>query len=119
MVIPRLTDHRLPESTITSFAENLRKASVLYHYDVTHPGGTTATVIAESQESLRYWALEVMIACVDRKRVKVGNGFQGNHDQKQAVLAGLMLPSVIKRFEDSMRCFVDDARLRGQMPFAR
>jgi len=106
-IVPRLNDSRVPERIIKHFAEVLRKASILYHYDVKSNGGTLAPAISESLERMRYWALNLLITSASRS------------DDGDARVAGLVLPSLISRFEGSLRHFLDDSELRGQMPFPR
>jgi hypothetical protein len=65
---PRLADPRIPDRVVSAYAETLRKASVLYHYDVRAPGGTTAPVVAEPQEKTRYWAFDHLIASSSQRK---------------------------------------------------
>ncbi|CAK9786560.1 hypothetical protein CC85DRAFT_283171 [Cutaneotrichosporon oleaginosum] len=131
-VAPRLVDARVPRTIVEAYAETLRKASVLYHYDVRVPGGTTAPVIAEAKEATRYWALEQLITNAGRPRRRdrpADNGMaedddgakgrgDGAEDNARRV-AAYFVPSVLKRFESTLRHFLSDAKLRGQMPFTR
>ena len=105
--MPRLSDSRLPQRTIEQFADILRKASLLYHFDVKTKGGTTESEIAEPLEQMRYKALDLLIGCASRSE---NNG---------AKVAGLVMPSLVARIEGALRQFLDDAKLRGQIPFSR
>ncbi|WOO78809.1 Protein MON2 [Vanrija pseudolonga] len=104
---PRLADPRIPDRVVSAYAETLRKASVLYHYDVRAPGGTTAPVVAEPQEKTRYWAFDHLIASSSQR---------GNNDKR---VTSLFVPSLLRRLEATLRHFLSDAKLRGQMPFSR
>jgi hypothetical protein len=124
-VSPRLVDARVPRTIVESYAETLRQASVLYHYDVRAPGGTTAPVVAEAKEATRYWALEQLIANAGRPRrrgrmveVEGEEAEAGDEDNARRV-AAYFVPSVLKRFENTLQHFLSDAKLRGQMPFTR
>ncbi|BEJ02954.1 hypothetical protein CcaverHIS641_0101290 [Cutaneotrichosporon cavernicola] len=129
---PHLTDARVPRAIVESYAETLRKASVLYRYDVRAPGGTTAPVIAEAREATRYWALEQLVANVGRPRRRRrneedgANGLASEDDGEEAKgeedtrrVAAYFAPSVLERFESTLQDFLNDAKLRGQMPFTR
>lgn len=102
---PRLGDERVPARVIESHAETLAKASQLCHYDFSTKGGTTAPVVPEAQEEMRYWAFDQLVA---------NAGGQGNPR-----VAALFIPAVLKRFHSTLRHFLDDVKLRGQMPFTR
>lgn len=103
-----LSDGRVSDHLISNYAETLRKASVLYHYGVRASGGTTAPVVPESREVTRYWALGQLVACAAR----------GKNDCSERV-AVLFVPSTLRRFEETLRQFLNDARLRGQMPLSK
>lgn len=104
-VTGRMGDERVPPRIIEGFAETLSKASQLYHYDVGATGGTTAPVVPEAQEEMRYWAFDELIAHAS-----------GTEDVK---LAGLFAPAVLKRFQTTLQRFLGDVKVRGQMPFSR
>jgi hypothetical protein len=106
-ITPRLNDSRVPERIIEQFADILRKASTLYHYDTRPNGGTTAPAVPESLEQMRYRALDLLIGCASWS------------ERDGARVAGLVVPSLVTRFETALRQFVDDAKLRGRMPFPR
>ncbi|GMK54425.1 hypothetical protein CspeluHIS016_0110110 [Cutaneotrichosporon spelunceum] len=124
---PHLADSRVLCTVVESYAETLRKASVLYHYDVRAPGGTTAPVVAEAREATRYWALEQLIANagLPRREKEEANGQasdangQAGGDEDGRRVAAHFVPSVLKRFESTLQDFLKDAKLRGQMPFTR
>jgi hypothetical protein len=108
-IIPRLGDVRVPDQMRAQLSEILRKASVLYHYDVRSQGGTTAPVIAEAQERLRYWAFDLLIAVTSR----------GKEGEGAKMVAKGTVEALMRRFEDAIKGFLEDARLRGQTPFSR
>lgn len=109
-ISPRLADARVPGHVVSGYAETLRKASVLYHYDVRANGGTTAPVVPESYEATRYWAFDQLVASAS----KTADG--GAMERR---VAAMFTPSVLKRFEATLRQFLSDAKLRGSMPFSR
>ncbi|WWD20641.1 hypothetical protein CI109_105117 [Kwoniella shandongensis] len=115
-VLPRLGDTRIPDRINIQFSEVLRKASRIYHYDVrlsVGGGGTTAPGIPEHQEGLRYWALDLLVTAATK-------GEPGeNGSEKERRVAGLTIPALMKRFEEPMERFLDDKRLRGQLPLGR
>ncbi|WVQ85868.1 hypothetical protein IAT38_008036 [Cryptococcus sp. DSM 104549] len=114
-IIPRLGDPRVPDRIISQLAEVLRKASILYHYDVKVVNGTTAPGIPESQEALRYWALDLLVALGSKRKEDV----EGEQGEKEQRVTGLVLPAVLKRFSEAMRRFLEDKKLRGNLPFGR
>jgi hypothetical protein len=111
-ISPRLST--IPNVLVPTYTETLRKASVLYRYDVSYAGGTTAPAIPERSEGMKYWAFDALIMEVsgDRAAGSEANGMPV-HVAKRAV------ESLVKRIEGSLRGYVDDARLRGQMPLGR
>ncbi|KAK8850458.1 hypothetical protein IAR55_004376 [Kwoniella newhampshirensis] len=118
-ILPRLGHPRIPDRIVSQFAEILRKASRIYHYDVrlaNGGGGTTAPGIPESQEGLRYWALDLLVSAATRddREDKVG----GDKNQEKRV-AGLVIPSLMKRFSDALERFLEDKRLSGHLPLGR
>lgn len=106
-LVLHLSDTRVPDRIIEHYAEILRKASVLYHHDVQMNGGTTAPVVIEPLERMRNWAFDLLVASVS-----------GSGEARQRV-ARLVMPSAMKRFDTALRNFLDDVKLRGQMPFGR
>ncbi|OCF31812.1 hypothetical protein I316_06619 [Kwoniella heveanensis BCC8398] len=119
-IIPRLGDPRLPDRIISQFADVLRKASVLYHYDARVNGGTTAPGIPEAQEQLRYWALETLVASATRTQPSnVAGPAVSMQDDKQRRVAGLAIGALLKRYEIALVRFLEDKKLRGDLPFGR
>jgi len=117
-IFPRLADLRISDSIIQSLADTLRKASILHRHQVETLGGTTAEAISESQEKMRYWALQALIELASRSPADLlDTGIDVGRERLR--LATLILPSVIRRFDDALSSFVEDARLRGQIPFSR
>ncbi|WWC98642.1 hypothetical protein V866_005535 [Kwoniella sp. B9012] len=110
VILPRLGDSRIPDRIIVQLSDGLRKASVLYHYDVRVNGGTTAPGIPESQEELRYWALDLLVSLSTKKE---------GDPQKQKRVAGLAVPALMRRFGESLNRWLDDKKLRGNLPFGR
>ncbi|ORY29654.1 guanine nucleotide exchange factor in Golgi transport N-terminal-domain-containing protein [Naematelia encephala] len=108
-LVPRLEDARVPDRVIESYAEILRKASSLYHHDVRSNGGTTAPVIGEISEKTRYWAFDLLTESVAAP--------EGASKAKR--VARLCSGALIRRWEEALKGFVADAKLRGQMPFSR
>ena len=109
----------IPDRLVDVYTETLRKASTLYHFDVSHIGGTTAPAIAERSEEARYWAFETLLtqarssgAQSGRSRGKPEQEGHGNVAQKAA-------ESLVRRMDGTLRDFIDDARLRGQVPLGR
>ncbi|WWC65124.1 uncharacterized protein I303_107738 [Kwoniella dejecticola CBS 10117] len=113
VILPRLGDPRIPVRLIIQLSESLRRASLLYHFDVRVNGGTTAPAIPESQEELRYWALELLISLSTRKST------QTDADEKEKRVAAISASALIKRFEETLSRWLDDQRLRGSLPFGR
>ncbi|WWC92223.1 uncharacterized protein L201_007177 [Kwoniella dendrophila CBS 6074] len=112
VILPKLGDTRIPDRIITQLSESLRKASILYHYDVRTNGGTTAVGIPESQEELRYWALELLVSLSTKKA--------GDEDEdKDRKVAELSISALMKRFGDVLKRWLDDQKLRGNLPFGR
>jgi hypothetical protein len=109
-VHPRWGDARVPEHMASLHAETLRKASVLYHYDVRATGGTTAPAVSENREATRYWALNQLVVCCSK---------QENETEDDGRVAASFVPAALRRFEETLRGFLNDAKLRGQMPFAK
>jgi hypothetical protein len=109
-VNPRLADTTVPENIIVQYADILRKASKVYHYEVEFHGGTTAPAIPEPSEAMRYWAFDLLIHSVGRE----GDARDGRARMAKIVMIGLM-----RRIEEGLRQFLADAQLRGQMPLGR
>lgn len=109
----RLRDPRLRPALVERFAETLRRASLLYHYDVEACGGTTAPAVNDDGEGMRYWAFDQLVAGAKRE----ARGGEGEEDSRR--VAALFAPAALKRFDLTLRQFLDDAKLRGQMPFSR
>ena len=105
------------------FAEVLRKASVLYQFDVKRIGGTTAPAIPESAERVRYWAFDLLVSTVSRadsKEVKhVESDGDGDGNEGKRSVAKMVMPALLKRMEGSLKQFAEDSKNRGQMPFGR
>lgn len=128
-VAPYLRDPRVPGHIVSAHAETLRKASVMYHYDVRAPGGTTAPVVPEAKEATRYWALEQLIASAGRaaparparRRSSTARRLSASKaaEEVERRVAAYFVPSVLRRFESTLEHFLSDAKLRGQMPFTR
>lgn len=116
-VFARLRDPRLKPAVVERFAETLRRASLLYHYDVEAGGGTTAPAVNDEGEGVRYWAFDQLVAGGKREQSERTESEAGGDDARR--VAALFAPAVLKRFELTLRQFLDDAKLRGQMPFSR
>jgi hypothetical protein len=116
VLIPRLSGVRIPDRTLCQVADVLRKASILYYQDVNTQGGTTAPVVPESAEQMRYWAFDLLVGLSSAEPTQHGLVVE---DQGATRVALKSLPSLIMRFETSLRQFLDDAKLRGQLPFPR
>ncbi|OCF58554.1 hypothetical protein L486_04587 [Kwoniella mangroviensis CBS 10435] len=110
VILPRLGDPRIPDRIIVQLSEALRKASVLYHYDVRVNGGTTAPGIPETQEELRYWSLDLLVSLSTKREVDA---------EQQKRVAVLAVPALMKRFRESLTRWLDDRKLRGNLPFGR
>ncbi|EJT47942.1 hypothetical protein A1Q1_03177 [Trichosporon asahii var. asahii CBS 2479] len=127
----RLRDPRLKPAVVERFAETLRRASLLYHYDVEASGGTTAPAVNDDGEGVRYWAFDQLVAGARREHGEHGEGSEPRNDSNDSKatategeeasrrVAALFAPAVLKRFDLTLRQFLDDAKLRGQMPFSR
>ncbi|OXM81823.1 hypothetical protein C364_00796 [Cryptococcus neoformans Bt63] len=113
-VVPRLGNARVPDRVISQLSEILSKSSKLHHYDVRSNGGTTAPGIATTQEALRYWAFDLLVLLATKRDKIEDTGYKGDKRVSQ-----LALPSLINRFEESMRRFKDDKRLRRGLPLGR
>lgn len=113
---PRLGNEAVPARIRNHFAETLRKASLLYHHERRGVGrGTTAPVVAYEQEAMRYWAFEALIAGSS------GSGGHGKGKAKEtgASVARACLAALMKRVGLALREFLEDAKLRGNLPFPR
>ncbi|WVF67919.1 hypothetical protein IAT40_002681 [Kwoniella sp. CBS 6097] len=119
-ILPRLGDSRLPDRIIAQFADVLRKASVLYHYDTRVNGGTTAPGIPETQEQLRFWALETLVTSATKPKntQHTGNSREAQTGKERRV-AGLAIGALLKRYKVALESFLDDKKLRGHLPFGR
>ncbi|ADV19956.1 hypothetical protein I305_00461 [Cryptococcus gattii E566] len=113
-VISRLGDTRVPDRVISQLSEVLSKSSKLYHYDVKSNGGTTAPGIATTQEALRYWAFDLLVLLATKGDKVEDTGYKGDKRVSQ-----LALPSLVNRFEESMRRFKEDKKLRRGLPLGR
>lgn len=102
----------LPERLAEVYTETLRRSSVLYRFDVDHSGGTTAMAIPERSEDVRYWAFGVLVAAS-------GNERAGGDTSGGGAVARIAAQSMERRMRGALRGYVDDARLRGQMPLGR
>ncbi|ORX41097.1 guanine nucleotide exchange factor in Golgi transport N-terminal-domain-containing protein [Kockovaella imperatae] len=110
-IVPRLAT-QVPDHLIERYGDVLRRASELYRFDVkTINGGTTAPAVPDVLESTRFWAFDLLWAGVGMS----DPGAQGD----DAKVAKLVLPSLLRRAEKALRGYVDDAKLRGQMPLGR
>ncbi|WVQ95482.1 hypothetical protein IAU59_002579 [Kwoniella sp. CBS 9459] len=119
-ILHRLGDSRLPDRIIAQFAEVLRKASVLYHYDTRVNGGTTAPGIPEAQEQLRYWALDTLVVSATRRKdTAVAESDIAIREGKQKRVAGLTIAALLKRYQTALERFLEDQKLRGHLPFGR
>jgi len=116
----RIPDPRIPDRLIHQYAEILRRASMLYRYDVRAEGGTTAPVINEASEDTRYWAFDLLMASVAARRKAESTRRDVAKDGAEwRRVAKLVLPAVVRRIDEALKRFVDDAKLRGQMPLGR
>ena len=102
----------IPDRLIDIYTETLRKASNLYRFDVGNAGGTTAPAIAERSEEARYWAFRALL-------LQASPAVEGDSGVDQRKVASRAVESLVKRMEGALRGYIDDARLRGQMPLGR
>jgi hypothetical protein len=109
----------VPDRLIDVYTETLRKASTLYHFDVGHIGGTTAPAIPDRSEEARYWAFEALLAQATSSSTGVESETGYSPSDGREKVAQKAVESLVKRMEGALRGFVDDARLRGQMPLGR
>ncbi|WRT70613.1 uncharacterized protein IL334_007611 [Kwoniella shivajii] len=110
VIIPHMGDARIPDRVIIQLSEALRKASSLCHYDTRIDGGTTAPGIPESQEELRYWALELLVSLSTKKETD---------GSKEKRVKNLSVPSLMTRFGSTLSRWLEDKKLRGHLPFGR
>lgn len=113
VIVSHLSDDRMPPRISEQLANTLRKASVLYRYEVDAHDGTSAPVVAETSEEMRYWALDMLVALASPSPHKEDAPTAGTKLVNSAV------PALLERFEQSLRHFVADTKLRGQMPLGR
>lgn len=116
-ILPYLGNDRVSERIRNQFAEILRKGSLLYRYDVRNQGGTTAPVIPENQEKTRYWAFDLLID-LSRKSDKSVDKVK-EKETEDVTIARACISSLMRRIKEALRGILDDANLRGQMPFPR
>ena len=98
------------------YAETLRKASILYRFDVGRAGGTTAPAIPERSERMRYWAFDALFSQASFH----GSTEEGNSKAyNRLAIAKVVTASLLSRIRGSLRTYVADSRLRGSMPLGR
>jgi hypothetical protein len=85
----------IPGTTVIAFADILRRASLLHHYD-TDCKGTTAPAV-KLDEAIAYRALDLLVS-LDMPTTR---------------------PAMVDRFRDALTHFVNDAKIRGRMPLSR
>lgn len=107
-IMPRLADDAVTDRIRTRFADLLRRASVLYHTDGHAEGGTLAPSVPLVDEQTRYWALGWLLTC--------SGACAG--EEVDAVRKACA-PVLVERFRTVLQRFLDDAKLRGRMPFPR
>jgi hypothetical protein len=82
----------------------------LYNYESPVPmGGTTGGITPTPSEALAYWSFDLLIASVSTQTRRTGG----------TSIPALTLPTLLRRCEDVLRRYVDDARLRGLVPLPR
>ncbi|ODN82823.1 hypothetical protein L202_01090 [Cryptococcus amylolentus CBS 6039] len=113
IVIPRLGHSFVPDRVISHFADVLSRASHLYQYDVRVSGGTTAPALPTTQEELRYWAFDLLVT------LSVQGAEKEQDIQGRQRIAKLTLPSLLNRFNVSIRRFLEDTKIRGNLPLGR
>lgn len=104
---------QLPQDLLERYTAILRQASILYHSDTSVIGGTTGGVVPVTSEKLAYWAFDLLV-----NTVNTGTSSQG-HGQRESAsdgLAGIALPTLLKRFEMALRRYIDDVKIRGRVP---
>lgn len=113
----------LPDPLIHRLAEILRQASQLYRYDVESTGGTTATAVAGASEELAYWAFDLLVSTAasapNRGQPDDDGGREDDGEGARSNAGQTMMPALLQRFEETLRRFVQDVRLRGRLPFER
>lgn len=119
-LIPALITSTLPDELIEKMAEILRKGSILYRYDVDSISGTTATAIAEWSEEMAYWAFDLLVSIVSSSQRQPEESEAGNKSvEKGSDVGSLVQPALMRRFEETLRRFVQDIKLRGRLPLER
>jgi len=111
-ISPRIAT--IPDRLIDMYTETLRKASTLYHFDAGNVGGTTAPAIPERSEEARCWAFSALLS-----QASLSSANNGQSGQGQGKVAVRAVESLVKRMEGALRGYIDDSRLRGQMPLGR
>lgn len=118
--IPILITFTLPDELIEKLAEILGEGSILYRYDVDSEGGTTATAIAEPSEEMAYWAFDLLVSTASSSRQQTNNAGVGIESVKtRSDIGTLVQPALMRRFEVTLRRFVQDIKLRGRLPLER
>jgi hypothetical protein len=107
-IMPRLADDAVPERIRSRFADLLKRASVLYRTDGHADGGTLAPAVPAMDEQTRYWALRWLVDCATADKA----------DDVDAVRKACA-PILLERLRSVLQRFLDDAKLRGHMPFPR
>ncbi|RXK40656.1 hypothetical protein M231_02113 [Tremella mesenterica] len=121
-IAAHLGDDRVPDRVLSQYADVLAKASRVHRYDTTSEGGTTAPAVAEPSEQMRYWAFDRLVEAVTRSSTSTSSNAQSvkvQAEENAKRVARLSIPALIGRFESSLRQFLDDSKIRGQMPFPR
>jgi hypothetical protein len=102
------------EETIRQFFAILREASRLYQRAACkHNTGTTAPVVVENSEDMRYWALDVIICATGK------DGAEGEAEAGRKRVARIAVLSLMGRFREGLSRFLLDSKIRGQIPFGR
>lgn len=122
-IVPRLGDSRVPDRILASFGETLRKGSKLYDRDA-RSGGSLAPIVEDSRERMGYWAFGLLIVCALRHgpdfegAADAANGNSAEERAERKIAAATIVPLMI-RIEATLRIVLDDAALRGRVPFGR
>ena len=120
-ITPRLAT-RLPQHLVVRYADVLRRASRLYHFDVSRVnGGTTAPSIPDHMESLRYWSFDLLWAGVSTSAAKSAQSSSEAMMTRtgQPAVASIILPALLDRVGGTLTQYLNDAALRGQRPLGQ
>ncbi|KIY67422.1 hypothetical protein CYLTODRAFT_422528 [Cylindrobasidium torrendii FP15055 ss-10] len=119
-VVPHVGDPRLPDSLVSLLGSVLEKGSKLYSDDEDMPLGThnlsgfgsTDSGKLLPREQFSFW-------CFDLLFLICSSITKDSRERPRRRLAALSLPSLLRRCGNTMKQYVADESIRGNLPFTR